>query len=69
MAVAETIECVDCGGRCHRMPHEPPELGWEVGDVVAFRCSDCADMWYLEIEEDDLDDAVSDGRGDLPSGL
>jgi len=64
MAVAETIECVDCGGRCHRMPFDPPELGWEPGDVVAYRCSDCADMWYLEVDEDDLDDEVTDGRGD-----
>jgi hypothetical protein len=68
MGVADTIECVDCGGTCHRMPFEPPELGWEVGDVVAFRCVDCADMWYLEVDEDDLDDAVSEGRGDQPSG-
>jgi hypothetical protein len=40
MAVADTIQCVDCGGTCHRMPAEPPELGWEVGDVVAYRCRD-----------------------------
>ncbi len=64
MAVADTIQCVDCGGTCHRMPAEPPELGWEVGDVVAYRCRDCADMWYLEVDEDDLDDTVSDGSGD-----
>ena len=30
------------------------------GDVVAYRCRDCADMWYLEVDEDDLED---DGRG------
>ena len=46
-------------GTCHRMPFEPPELGWQVDDVVTYRCSDCADMWYLEVSEDDLveDDA------------
>ncbi len=64
MAVADTIQCVDCGGVCHRMPTEPPELGWEAGDVVAYRCRDCADMWYLEIDEEDLDDTVSGGSGD-----
>lgn len=48
------------------MPFDPPELGWEPGDVVAYRCSDCADMWYLEVDEEDLDDAVTDGRGDEP---
>lgn len=59
MPVADTIICVDCGGTCHRMPFEPPELGWRVDDVVTYRCSDCADMWYLEVTEDDLveDDA------------
>lgn len=65
MAVADTIQCVDCGGTCHRMPLEAPELGWEVGDVVAYRCAECNDMWYLELEEDDLvDDDPGDGAGD-----
>ena len=54
MAVADTILCVDCGGLCHRIPLEDPELGWQAGDVVTYRCADCVDMWYLEIDEDDL---------------
>jgi hypothetical protein len=67
MAVAETIMCVDCGGQCHRMPFDPPEMGWEAGDVVAYRCRDCNDMWYLEVDEEDLDDDSSrSGRGDRP---
>lgn len=61
MPVADSIECVDCGGTCHRMPLEPPELGWAVGDVVAYRCRDCNDMWYLELHEDDLADGSTDG--------
>ena len=61
MPVADTIICVDCGGTCHRMPLALPELGWAVGDVVAYRCRDCSDMWYLEVSEDDLvDDDVPD---------
>ncbi|HVW35629.1 MAG TPA: hypothetical protein VHL53_24060 [Acidimicrobiia bacterium] len=56
MAVAETIICVDCGGLCQRWPVEPPELGWAPGDVVAYRCRDCADVWYLEVVADDLTD-------------
>lgn len=63
MAVAETIVCVDCGGTCHRMPLEPPELGWVVGDVVTYRCVDCRDMWYLELEAEDL---VDEPRPDGP---
>ena len=27
----------------------------EAGDVVTYRCVDCADMWYLEVTEDDLE--------------
>lgn len=62
MAVADTITCVDCGGLCHRSPFEAPELGWEVGQVVTYRCVDCHDMWYLEIDDDDLDPGTE--RGD-----
>jgi hypothetical protein len=53
MPVAERIVCVDCGGTCGRLTHDP-ELGWEVGDVVAYRCTDCLDVWYLELTEDDV---------------
>lgn len=37
------------------MPLEPPELGWRPGDVVTYRCCDCADVWYVEIDQDDVD--------------
>ena len=56
MPVADTIVCVDCGGPCYLVPAEPPELGWQPGDVAAYRCRDCADVWYLEIDPDDLED-------------
>jgi hypothetical protein len=55
MPVADTIICVDCGGSCQRIPDEPPELGWQPGDVAVYRCRDCADAWYVEVDEDDLD--------------
>ena len=55
MPVADSIICVDCGGPCRRMPFEAPELGWQPGDVVVYRCRDCSDVWYLEIDEDDLE--------------
>jgi hypothetical protein len=51
--VADTIVCVDCGGLCRRMT-EPPEFGWDAGDVVAYRCTECTDLWYLEIDPADL---------------
>jgi hypothetical protein len=56
--VPDTIVCVDCGETCHRLPFDPPELGWELGDVLSYRCSGCADMWYLEVTEDDLEGDV-----------
>lgn len=50
----ETIDCIDCGGVCHLMvtwaPDDPPTAG----DVVRYRCVDCADMWYLVLPEDEL---------------
>lgn len=50
--VPRAIVCVDCGGRCHLLSHEPPE-GWEPGDVVAYRCEDCLDRWDLVLPTDD----------------
>jgi hypothetical protein len=56
VGVADIITCVDCDGTCYRVPAEPPELGWQVGDIVTYRCRDCSDMWYVEVDEDDLAD-------------
>lgn len=54
MPVPHQITCVDCGGTCHRIPIDEPELGWELGDLVTFRCQDCHDRWDMEVTEDDL---------------
>jgi hypothetical protein len=53
--IGDTIVCVDCGGTCHRVPIDPPARGWQAGDVVTYRCSDCVDMWHIEVDQDDLD--------------
>ncbi len=53
MGAPERIICVDCGGECHLLSYEPEE-GFEAGDVVAYRCSDCLDRWDIELTEDDL---------------
>lgn len=50
----EEITCVDCGGTCHRLAGEP-ELGWQVGDLVVYRCQDCHDRWDLVVTEEDLE--------------
>jgi hypothetical protein len=54
MSAPEKIVCVDCGGWCHLLSYEPEE-GFEAGDVVAYRCSDCNDRWDVELTEDDVD--------------
>ena len=52
---AETIVCVDCGGRAHLISYPPEDERGEPGDVVTYRCSDCLDRWDLVLEEEDLD--------------
>jgi len=48
--IPDVIDCVDCGQKAHRLT-EPPEDGWETGDMVAFRCSGCNDRWDLVVED------------------
>ncbi len=43
----ESIICVDCGGTAHLLTQPPEDNLWLVGDVVAYRCSDCLDRWDL----------------------
>ena len=55
MQVPKEIVCVDCGGRCFLLSHVP-EDGFESGDVVAYRCSDCLDRWDVVMEDDESED-------------
>lgn len=50
MEAEPEIVCVDCGGRCYLLSHRPDD-GFEPGDVVAYRCSDCLDRWDLVLPE------------------
>lgn len=52
MDVPTQIVCVDCGGQCFLLSHEPDE-GFGPGDWVAYRCGDCMDRWDLQVPEDD----------------
>jgi DnaK suppressor protein len=63
--VADHIVCVDCGGIARRTPANPPEVGWHLGDLVAYRCRDCADVWYLEVTRGDLEDTAEDDASPL----
>lgn len=53
--ISENIVCVDCGGLCFLISYPDPELGFQPGDVVAYRCRDCLDRWDIVVEADDLD--------------
>lgn len=57
MEVPETIVCVDCGQPA-RLLSFPPEEGWEVGDIVAYRCSGCNDRWDLVVAGEDENQAT-----------
>ena len=46
--VPDQIRCVECGGIAYRLPFQPDE-GWEPGDVVTYRCGDCAERWDVEV--------------------
>jgi len=50
MDIPDTIICVDCGQKARRMTL-PSEFGWEIGDIVAYRCTGCNDRWDIVIEE------------------
>jgi hypothetical protein len=50
------MTCIDCGGTLRPLSY-PPEDGWEVGDVVAYRCPDCNERFDIVLgDPDDLDD-------------
>ena len=63
MDVHDVIICVDCGGRAHLLSTEP-EIGWQPGDLLVYRCEDCLDRW--DVVAPGEDDDVSDGGGLSP---
>ena len=52
------LTCIDCGGRCFPLVTWPPDDPPVPGDVVAYRCEDCADRWDIVVP--DADDAGGD---------
>ena len=51
-----TIECVECGGRCHLLTAAPEDGAWEPGEIVAYRCSDCLDRFDLVLPDSNDDE-------------
>ena len=54
------IICVDCGGTAHLITPPREDNAWEVGEFVAYRCSDCLDRWDLQLTDEDLHDVDPD---------
>ncbi|WP_419841797.1 hypothetical protein [Candidatus Poriferisodalis sp.] len=52
--VPEEILCVDCGGRCRLLSVPEPDWGFGPGDVVAYRCVDCADRWDVVVPDTEI---------------
>jgi hypothetical protein len=50
-AADPVIDCIDCGGPCRLVvtwaDDDPPVPG----DVVTYRCRDCADRWDIVIPD------------------
>jgi hypothetical protein len=62
MSIATIIVCVDCGGRAHLVQPIDPEYPPQAGDILTYRCEDCADRWDLVVDEDDLDPEREHGQ-------
>jgi hypothetical protein len=54
-APEETIDCIDCGGRCHLLDRWALEDPPPPGGVVRYRCEDCLDVWHLVVPGEDED--------------
>ncbi|CAN5741477.1 hypothetical protein BH24ACT3_BH24ACT3_18000 [soil metagenome] len=58
MKAEATIDCIDCGGRCHLLSYADEDGEFEPGAVVAYRCEDCLDRWDLVLPDDDGPDPL-----------
>ena len=55
MPAPAEIVCVECGGTAHLLSYPPPDDDpWLPGDIVAYRCGDCAERFDLELTDDDV---------------
>ncbi|MFZ9636687.1 MAG: hypothetical protein ACO3A0_02095 [Ilumatobacteraceae bacterium] len=50
---SESIICVDCGGAAHLLTHPPEDGVWQIGEVVAYRCSESRDRWDIVLAPDE----------------
>jgi len=58
--LAESINCIECGGTAHLLTGFPPDDPPMPGDIVPYRCADCMDRFDLVVDEADLEDDFID---------
>jgi hypothetical protein len=64
VAIAERINCMECGGIAYLAQPIGAEDVFEPGDSVVYLCGECAQRWDVVIDDEDLiddDDGVVDG--------
>ena len=57
--VADTIVCVECGGKAHLLTQFRPDDPPQPGDVVAYVCEECAHRFDIVL--DDVDEFEEPG--------
>jgi hypothetical protein len=56
VAIAERINCMECGGVAYLAQPIGDEDVFEPGDSVVYLCGECAQRWDVVIDEEDLTD-------------
>ena len=56
IGIPTTIECPDCGSVAHLMTTWEPDVPAVPGDIATYRCEDCLDAWYMELDTEDIED-------------
>jgi hypothetical protein len=56
VAIAERIDCMECGGTAYLAQPIGPDDDFEPGDSVVYLCGECAQRWDVVVDEDDLID-------------
>ena len=45
---------MECGGVAYALVRYAPDATPEAGDVVPYRCADCAERWDVVLDDDDV---------------
>lgn len=51
--IPQTIVCVECGETAHLLTPLTDEDFLEPPEIVNYRCSGCADLFYVEMKAED----------------